>query len=201
MGRGLGKTQQAILEYLQQHGKPSYVNEIAYDLFHNRQGVRERDSVSRSFDVSVRRAVHALAQRGLVLVGHAPDSRTFIGDPINRLLCWLPDQQAPRLKPNTSGAEVERLVLAILADPDVTTSSPPGHPLNDKWVEYSWLTNRIANLMRGAAANGKVFVYGAPSVATHRAVKRLADKGSIQARWKSYHRYGWVKLNNLNVAQ
>jgi hypothetical protein len=205
MGRGLGKTQQAILDYLHQRGKPSYVSDIAYELYHNQEHVKEFEPTPRSFDVSVRRAVHSLSTRSLINLGNAPDPRRLIGDSVNRLVCWLPNQQPPRLTPIICGADVDRFVLAALKSTDAITDewercsvlktfSPPGRP-DETFVRYSWLTNQVVKMLGGNMIEGKRIV------AIHRSIKRLSAQERIKAYWTSTGRYGWVRLNNLNVAE
>ena len=201
MGRGLGKLQKAILDYLHAEGKPCWASSIAYSLYYARDDVRECDPLPRSFEVSVRRAIHALAKRELVCTGTRADPRRLIGDPIPSLVCWLPGQSPPRLDTIIHGADVDRLVLAALAKAEVETDPfeqrfffgrQPAHLIGtgQQFVQYSWLTNHVVKALGGNMIEGK------RAVAIHRSVKRLAAQGRIKAYWKSSRgHYGWVKLN------
>jgi hypothetical protein len=194
MGRGLGKTQQAILDHLRERGEEVYVSTMAWAIYHDQPCVRELDPVPRAFEVSIRRAVHALAERGLVCYGYEAPRYLSADDPHPRLLCWLPGHRPASLTPIIRGADVDRLVLTALAAAD---SEPdnffihrrlPGMT-DERWPEYSWLTNEVVKKLGGN------MIEGARATAIHRSVKRLAQQGKIRICNQSYNRIGWVKLN------
>ena len=70
MSRGLGSLQRAILDHLQEHGRDS-AQDIAWTLARRRRGGDDRavrhGVPTRSELVAVRRAIHSLAARGLVV--------------------------------------------------------------------------------------------------------------------------------------
>ena len=199
MGRGLGKLQQAILDYLQQRGSEVYVSTVAAVLYHHPADEGDPAPAPRAFEISVRRAIHALAERGLVCCGAV--SQYGMGRDFPRLLCWLPEHGTPATDPVMRGADVDRLVLAALekaAAEDASNwfiySRLPGLSA-EAWPQYSWLTREVVGKLKNHTGDHRLFVDGAPAVAVHRSVKRLAQQRKIRIYHRSYNRIGWVKLN------
>ena len=200
MGRGLGKTQQAILDYLRQRGESVYVSTMAWAIYHDQPCVRELDPVPRAFEVSIRRAVHALVERGLTCCGNEP--AWGLGERSNpRLLCWLPEHGTHPTRATIRSADVDQLVLAALkeAHDDRSVGSfvygrIPGMS-DEEWPRYNWLTREVTAKLDNHTSDSRLFIGGASAVAIHPSVKRLAQQGKIRLYNQSYNRIGWVKLN------
>jgi len=207
MGRGLGKTQQAILDYLRERGSEVYVSTLTSVLYEEQTGVRELDPVPRAFAVSIRRAIHALTERGLIGCGNSP--AWGLGTRSNpRLLCWLPEHGTQTTQPTIRGADVDQLVLAALkeADEDRSVGSfvygrLPGMS-DEEWPLYNWLTREVTAKIENHTGDYKLYIDGASAVAIHRSVNRLAQQGKIRIYNQSHNRIGWVKLSqHVSVAK
>ncbi len=109
MSRGLGKIQQAILGHLHDAGRCLSCQDLADHIHGQAAG-----AVTRALDVSVRRAVKALARAGHLECGYLSQH------PHQVLGCWLPGQ-CPTLQGKPAWEQgrlslraVEEVVLAVL---------------------------------------------------------------------------------------
>lgn len=114
MSKGLGILQKDILAALAEKGSWFYSWEIACEICEKRA-----TEPTHTFDVSVRRAVNALAKRGLVRTGENRDKRyRRRGDGYDRLAVWLPNQTAPEdLIVPLDGKKVEAEIKNCLQQP------------------------------------------------------------------------------------
>ena len=203
MGRGLGKLQQAILDYLQAKGQYWPIDDIARSIYHARADVRERDPMPRSFAVSIRRAVRSLATRGQLHCGRInPQWKHEDGW---RLVCWLPDHTPPRIMPPLPRETVEAHILQALRlgatrDDEIRcylreetyvpriekySQRPPGT------VPYSWLTRTVIPRIDEGYYG---FHQGRAPVTLHRALKRLELDEKIITWGTGQHHFVWIGL-------
>ncbi len=203
MGRGLGKTQQAILDYLRQQGKPCWVYEIPLDLYPT-PPEGETVEVPYSFYTSVRRAINALERRGLVHCG-LPAKKQWRGEEHRQRMCWLSEHRAPQCKARLQSADVDRAIInriqAALALTDqqerdfifkATWSRKMPSPCEGA-VKYGWLVDKTARDL-GCSTN---YDYQRFKTAINRAVNRLIDRGILTGYKRPNGWYGWIRLNHV----
>lgn len=95
MSRGIGQLQREILAQLAKCDKPHLARVLAASIW--RSSGRE-GRATRALEVSVRRALHGLASRGLINVSRVPDDKDAISYGIrghDTLVAWLPGSQGP----------------------------------------------------------------------------------------------------------
>lgn len=201
MSKGLGKLQAQILEMLAEKKEPRTVSGLAYDIHQLDETVDYYAKPPRSLEVSVRRAVHSLEKRGLVLANEAHQS--LLDEPCRQLICWLPDQPPKDFRPQIllSGKFVERVILQVLQGTAQITDKIELNMLGRSWgdvtpfdpykepVRYEWLTNQVLKRL----PSGR-YGQGRERTAITRAVQKLAKQGLIKAYWKRVGIYGSVML-------
>jgi hypothetical protein len=212
VSKGLGKVQTQILDLLKTKDRPLGAQDIASNLYEP-QRVREYDPTPHAFYVSVRRAIHGLEARGLVVCGGAAldSSKYFVDLPRRMLMCWLPEQAAPKLKPILTGKLVEQTIIDVLLSAELVTDETdiyimrgqgswgkPG-PFNNatEMMEYKWLRSKVRQ--RLAKLGWSFYGSTAPGAIT-RAVKRLKDKDIVKVRWKKAGVNGWIRLNKMAIS-
>src|SRR5436190_7847706 len=118
MSGGLGWLQQRVLAYLDDQGGWGWAFEVALNLAE--QQADQNQPSSRALEVSVRRAVHTLARRGVVRVGYYPLGEAWDAHRPLSLLLWRPEAEshvqallAPRRRWVDDDATVLRVLRAI----------------------------------------------------------------------------------------
>ena len=182
----LGRLQKTILKCLRKNGAAMLSSSLAWEI-HNakRKDWEDTEQAPRSLDVSVRRAIHTLAKRGLVCVG-IPD-KFFDGrlgvnrEPRHGCVCWLPKHDAPDLVESVPGNDVRAAVLAELEG------------AGGEWVNYRGFTMTVIRRIDP----GTQWREGWASVAVSRAVRKLADEKVIEWRTDNHH----LRVKRLRLKQ
>ncbi len=208
MSKGLGKVQTQILDLLKTKDRPLCAQDIAYDLYEP-QRVRENDPTPHSFYVSVRRAIHNLEARGLVLCGE--ENSHLYGAPTRALVCWMPGQAGARLKPILNGALVEQAIIVTLQAAEQIIDEKERYILrgdgsynlrsipfsNDKeMLRYEWLTSQVYKWLYHKGYQDDRTI----RVAITRAVYRLKTRGIVKIRWKKAGVNGWISLQEAKIS-
>lgn len=183
MSRGLGKVQRAVLDYLQQEGKPRSISDIAWDLNDVEPG---RDGMkpwpSPALYESVRRAAKILASRGLLRCAYTDP---HLRDERVSLFCWLPEHTPPehqqRLLPGTVVEHaIIRTIEKFLEENDWFAVKEHN---GVRYVRYGSITDGVWKSF--ARSNNDQRIRPAMS----RALKRLQDRGTIKLFWFVSGRY------------
>ena len=204
MGRGLGKLQQAILDYLQSEGKPCWVMDITFNVYtpETWPAAGERVEVPYSFYTSVRRAINALEGRGLVRCG-LPAEKSYRGEERMQRMCWLAGQPGPLCRPLLSGERTEQAVIDALRAALAETNPVKREDIFEEWwssrmqppekgcVKYAWLVGAVEQRLQAQDMVDRRRIRSAVT----RAVDRLIAYDVLTGYKRPNGWYGWIKLN------
>lgn len=197
MSRGIGAIQRTILDHVRQSGVWRWVVEVIREIWIQEGHAGEP---SRSFQVSVWRAITTLTKRGLVRTTSHLQQRGCLqyGMRGMGLAVWLPEQASPEWVGRgdaVSGSPVQRLRIdgSVYDDLVLTAlqASPQGLP-------YPQLWQRVRRKARSDDARHRV--------ALRRSLDRLERTGMIGTRRRERHRGDcivevWPLAPALSVSQ
>lgn len=197
----LGSLEKRILNTLAQKGKACYSQDLAWELFNADKDKDEWwDKPSRAFDVSLRRAIKRLESKGLLCCGFK--THQWIDDK-QKLICWLPSHEAPKVNVTADGRKIEEVIVGMLKlakeneaiENEIQEYLKEGYnvpkiakdyPRTPGDVPYIWLVKKVAQLIGAGGFVNMGYhsgydVYYWARVAIGRAIRRLAKKSIVLA--------------------
>ncbi len=172
MSKGIGKTQQVVLDILKKKNETISLIDIAGSI-----GLADGDDwvrPSRSQVESVKRAIKTLQQRGLLCYGYSQVDKLGGNE---HLVCWLADSKAPRTSHRIPGKLVEDAIITVLKN----TNGP---------CSYGGVSREVREAIN-TMHPGYLLSWG-QYPAFSRAVKRLINRGKLKIEHE--YSYKWERL-------
>jgi len=173
MSKGIGKTQQFVLDILKKKNKAMSMIDIAGSI-----GLADGDDwvrPSRSQVESVKRAVKTLQQRGLICYGYTQVDK--LGGGNQQLVCWLADSKAPWVSRRMSGKLVEDAIITVLKN-------------NNGPCSYGGVSREVREVIN-TMHPGYLLSWG-QYPAFNRAVKRLINRSKLKIEHE--YNYKWERF-------
>ena len=192
MSKGLGKTQQFVLDRLMAKGRALSAVDLAGDTYFPEYDTWEWKPPTPARVVSVRRAINGLTERGLIKSGLARKVDYGRID-ARELFCWLSDQSPPNelCRPMVSSEVVEKAVIDALNRLQ-SDEHDTNYNMRDGFYRYESFTNIAIKLL---AKHYDSYSYAPERVAIKRAVTKLFKAGQIDIRWRRTGINGWIRLS------
>lgn len=182
----LGSMQKKVLDYVKDSEKPVHSKDMA-------RGLCGEEDVPHSFDVSMRRAINSLAEKGKVK--KCMTSKKVGYYERKSLTIWSPgDHEKPDCHNHPSGKEIEETIIEKTKEWIAEEKTPYG---SKGYIPYSGLVKEVAFAYKDVAVRetiSKVFIDNWLQVAVHRAVKRLEEGGKIEVQRKEGKYYESMDL-------
>jgi hypothetical protein len=173
MSKGIGKTQQFVLDILKRKDKEISLIDIAGSI-----GLADGDDwvrPSRPQVESVKRAVKTLQQRGLICYGYSQIDKLGGNQ---HLVCWLADSKAPCTSDRIKGKLVEDAIMTVLKN-------------NNRPRSYYGDVSREVREVISTMHPGYLRSWG-QYPAFSRAVKRLINRGKLKIEHE--YSYKWERF-------
>lgn len=136
----LGRVEEAVLECLRFEGKASNADDLALGIqIRSGNGPVVRPTPLTAW-VSIRRAINSLARKRMVRLGHPV--RHLQHDPDRRIVCWLPEHEAPELIVRTTRRQFRTLILESLRNIDAAKIPQ----IQEDAVRYHHIPNWVIDL-------------------------------------------------------
>lgn len=180
----LGSMQEKVLNYVKDSEKSVHSKDMARNLC-------RKEDVPHSFDVSMRRAINSLAEKGKVK--KCMTSKKVGYHERKSLTVWLPgEHEKPDCHNHPSGKEIEETIIEKTKGWVSEEKAPYGY---EGYIPYSKLVKEVAFAyedIAGVKTISKFFIDNWLQVAVHRAVKRLEESGKIEVQRKEINYYEHV---------